>query len=108
MRKYKKSANSPKWLGKAVMKSLGNLAFKSFLLTCVAFSANVWGQAAESNRSGAPPDNAATATPSAQPDTAAKMPHADDTYIIGDDDVLSINVWKEQDLHSSGPGAIGR
>jgi polysaccharide export outer membrane protein len=98
MGNHKKSANGPKWLGKAVMKSLGNLAFKSFLLTCVAFSANVWGQAADSNQPGARPDNAASTASSLQPDSAAKTTQADGTYIIGDEDVLSINVWKDQDL----------
>jgi polysaccharide export outer membrane protein len=34
--------------------------------------------------------------------TAAVRPH-DNTYIIGDDDVLSINVWKEQEVSKTVP-----
>lgn len=34
----------------------------------------------------------------AQPDSTGKAPRADDTFIIGEDDVLSISVWKEADL----------
>ena len=51
------SANSPHAmrLGKGIMKTWGNLAFKFCLLTCVAFSANLWGQAA-SNQPGTGPD----------------------------------------------------
>jgi polysaccharide biosynthesis/export protein len=90
-------------LGKSVVKSWSNLALKSCLLICVAFSATSWGQAVDSSQSGAPPDNTAMTASSAQTETAARPPHADDTYIIGDDDVLSINVWKEQDLTRAVP-----
>jgi polysaccharide export outer membrane protein len=85
-------------LGKGIMKTLGNLAFKSCLLTCVLFSANLWGHAAALSQPGTGPDNAAISDASAQLDSAARNPHVDDTYIIGDDDVLSISVWKELDL----------
>ncbi len=88
----------PMGLEKAIVKSLGNLALKSCLLSCLAFSAALWGQAADSNQPGAGPDNAASTAPSPQPDSAAKSSQADATYIIGDEDVLSINVWKDQDL----------
>lgn len=105
MGNHKTSANSPgpKWLGKAIMKSLGSLALKSCLVTCVAFSAALWGQAADSNQSGAATDPAATTASPAQPDPAAKGPHADDTYIIGDDDVLAVNVWKEPEISKQIP-----
>jgi polysaccharide biosynthesis/export protein len=94
------SKNSPQamQLGKGIMKTWGILAFKSCLLTCVAFSANLWGQAAGANQPGTGPDNVATSGTSAQPDSAVRPTHVDDTYIIGDDDVLSISVWKEVDL----------
>lgn len=44
-------------------------------------------------------------TPSAQPATAAEgatKPH-DNTFVIGNDDVLAINVWKEPDVSRSVP-----
>lgn len=94
------TSNSPhaKRLGKGIMKTWGNLAFKSCLLICAVFSASLWGQAVNSSQSGATSDDTATAASSAQRNTAARSPRADDTYIIGDDDVLAINVWKEQEL----------
>jgi polysaccharide export outer membrane protein len=85
-------------LGIAVVKSWRKLALRSCLLTCLAFSLALWGQAADSNQSGAAPDNAASTTPSPQPDLPPQINHPGDTYIIGDEDVLSINVWKDQDL----------
>src|SRR5271166_3407647 len=43
-------------------------------------------------------------TPSQGPaaDTSAAKPH-DDSFVIGNDDVLAINVWKEPDLSRSIP-----
>lgn len=41
---------------------------------------------------------ATTATPATQDDSPAKSAHVDPTYIIGDDDVLAINVWKENEI----------
>ena len=82
------------------MKCLCHLALKSCLLACVAFAAVLWGQTAPSNQPDATPD---TASPIAAPtpDSAARGPRTDDTYIIGDDDVLAINVWKETELTRS-------
>ncbi|SPF40158.1 conserved exported hypothetical protein [Candidatus Sulfotelmatobacter kueseliae] len=50
---------------------------------------------------------AAPASPSAMPSqnpgaSAAPKPH-DDTFVIGNDDVLAINVWKEPDISRSIP-----
>ena len=47
-----------------------------------------------------PAPQAASADPGTA--TAAVRPH-DNTYIIGDDDVLSINVWKEQEVSKTVP-----
>ena len=80
------------------MKSRPDRAIKFGLFLCMVLSGSLWGQGAASNQtdSGA---SAAAANPSpAQPDSPPKKAHADDTYIIGGDDVLSINVWKEPDL----------
>jgi polysaccharide export outer membrane protein len=100
MEKSESQANSirPMRTWKIVMKNLSNLATGSCLLACMAFSAAMWGQAPDTNQSGPAPDAAETTAPPAQPDQASKGPHADATYIIGDDDVLAINVWKELEL----------
>jgi len=94
------TANSlrPPRLGKVVARHWNNLTLGFCILSCMAFSAALWGQAGDSNASSAGPDQAAPATSSQEPDSAAKNKHADETYIIGDDDVLSINVWKELEL----------
>lgn len=46
--------------------------------------------------------NAASTSASAQADSAASRAH-DDSYTIGADDILAINVWKEPDLTRSVP-----
>lgn len=79
---------------KTAAKYLGNLAPELSLLACLAFSTAIWGQAADPNQSGAAPDPAATTAPG----QAASDSRSDATYVIGDDDVLSINVWKETEL----------
>jgi polysaccharide export outer membrane protein len=43
-----------------------------------------------------------TAAPSHDADTSAAKPH-DDSFVIGNDDVLAINVWKEPDISRSIP-----
>jgi len=91
------------WLGTAVVKSWGNLALKSCLLTFVAFSAPVWGQTADSNQSGIAPDPVTTNASPDQPNAATRSARHDETYIIGDDDVLSINVWKEPEISKQIP-----
>jgi polysaccharide export outer membrane protein len=85
-------------LGKVVARRWGILTLEFCILSCMAFSAALWGQAGDSNASSPGPDQAAPAASSQQPDSAAKTAHADDTYIIGDDDILSISVWKDLDL----------
>lgn len=66
--------------------------------TAFVLSAWAWAQAA----SAAVPNNpSATASKGADPPAAPK-PH-DDTFVIGNEDVLAINVWKEPDLSRSIP-----
>jgi len=48
------------------------------------------------------PQPAAAATSTDQPATAGNKPH-DDSFIIGNDDRLAINVWKEPDLSRAIP-----
>ena len=83
---------------KIAAKYLGDLVPGLSLLACLSFSAVLWGQAADPNQSGAEPDAAATTAAVAQPGQAANNPRTDATYVIGDDDVLAINVWKELEL----------
>ena len=62
----------------------------------VSFSTGLWGQAQPSSTA----HLASAVTPSAGPSVTATdlaKPH-DDSFIIGNDDVLAINVWKEPDI----------
>ncbi|HEY1805431.1 MAG TPA: polysaccharide biosynthesis/export family protein [Terracidiphilus sp.] len=72
-------------------ESRRKLALLPCLLGLVVFSAVSWGQAADSNQPPATDPQGTTTTPPAHP-------RANDTYVIGDDDVLAINVWKDQEL----------
>jgi len=58
------------------------------LLFCAAMAAPAYAQNAAGNASGA--------------ETSATKPH-DDSFVIGNDDVLAINVWKEPDISRSIP-----
>jgi polysaccharide export outer membrane protein len=89
--------------GTAVVKSWGNLAVKSCLLTCVALSTALWGQAPDSNQSGATPDPPATTASPVQPNQTTRDARSDDTYIIGDDDVLAVSVWNEANISKEIP-----
>jgi len=66
-------------------------AFTGALLSSV-----LWAQAGSGN---AAPERASTPNPAPN---AAPKPH-DDTFVIGNDDVLAINVWKEPDISRSVP-----
>ena len=76
------------------------------MLVGLAPSGCLWGQA------GSSPDKPAQAAPTntneetnknAEAATAPAKPH-DDTFIIGVDDVLAVNVWKETEVSRSVPG----
>jgi polysaccharide export outer membrane protein len=76
----------------------------SLVATCL-LSISLWGQADSSfktTEAGSP--EMASAAPSAAPTTTttAGKPH-DDGFIIGNDDVLAINVWKEPDISRAVP-----
>jgi polysaccharide biosynthesis/export protein len=66
-------------------------AFTGALLSSV-----LWAQAGSEN---AAPERASTPNPA--PNAASKA--HDDTFVIGNDDVLAINVWKEPDISRSVP-----
>ncbi len=61
--------------------------------SCLLLSNGLWAQA--------PSSNAAQPSQNADASTAPK-PH-DDSFVIGNDDVLAINVWKEPDISRSIP-----
>jgi polysaccharide export outer membrane protein len=60
------------------------------LLFCVAMAVPAYPQSGAGNASGAGTE------------TSATKPH-DDSFVIGNDDVLAINVWKEPDISRSIP-----
>jgi len=72
-------------------------------LVCIFLSGYAWAQTPAASQSGAQgPDSTAMAS-LAQPTMApANKPH-DDSFVIGNDDVLAIHVWKEPDLSRSIP-----
>lgn len=78
-------------------QQLASVVISAALISSLAFSASSWGQAASQ-----PADNAVPAadsnSSSPQPDSPAKNNHVDDDYVIGANDVLSINVWNEVNL----------
>jgi len=76
-----------------VTKSALSACVLSVFLLCGALGAQVAPPAS------ATPAAQAPASP-AQPDRAA---HADDNYVIGDDDLLGVSVWKEPDLSKEIP-----
>jgi polysaccharide export outer membrane protein len=67
------------------------------LLVCI-------GVLAQSSSAPAPPPAAADNQAQAQADAQhARAAHSDDSYVIGADDVLAINVWKEPEVSRSVP-----
>lgn len=77
---------------------LGNVAWKGFTALCVlASSVAMYAQVADAGR----PATEKTDTAAASTPTVSK-PH-DSTFVIGNDDVLAINVWKEPEISRSIP-----
>jgi polysaccharide biosynthesis/export protein len=68
--------------------------------TCLLMSSGLWAQTGSAGAAAAPRSNAAPSQ-NVDPSTVSK-PH-DDTFVIGNDDVLAINVWKEPDISRSIP-----
>jgi polysaccharide export outer membrane protein len=64
---------------------------------CLSISIGLWAQAAPANNA-----TQATPAPSNSEASAATKAH-DDSFTIGNDDVLAINVWKEPDISRSIP-----
>jgi len=77
------------------IRSLGN---RCAVLLCVSvsLSASIWGQAVTSGSA------SKTSNQGVVPENTATKPH-DDSFVIGNDDVLAINVWKEAEISRSIP-----
>jgi polysaccharide biosynthesis/export protein len=76
--------------------NLKTLPGRIALAICIAAPAYLPAQTTADSKAGAP----VTVASIAQPVNAPSKPH-DDSFVIGNDDVLAINVWKEQDLTRS-------
>ncbi|MGC2729666.1 MAG: polysaccharide biosynthesis/export family protein [Candidatus Sulfotelmatobacter sp.] len=70
--------------------------------TCLLLSIGLWAQAGSGGAAAARTSNAAPAAQSADASSMQAKPH-DDSFVIGNDDVLAINVWKEPDISRSIP-----
>ena len=74
----------------------------AMFIICILISATLLGQTdAAKNTNNAKP--AAPAVPADPSPSGSAVPAHNDTYIIGADDVLSINVWKEQEVSRTVP-----
>jgi polysaccharide export outer membrane protein len=79
------------------------LGMLASVLLCAVLPGSLCAQAASSAKDTPPPAAAAATAPkSADTTGAAGKPH-DDSFIIGVDDVLAVNVWKEPDVSRSVP-----
>jgi polysaccharide export outer membrane protein len=81
--------------GVRTVGSLGNtgrLAVALILLTLI-MALGLWGQS----------DSGTTTQPTQTIDASSAMKPHDDSFVIGNDDVLAINVWKEPDVSRSIP-----
>ncbi len=70
-------------------------------LACVAWCAALWSQNAVVSTK-QPSVTVETAVPGQPPNSGATKPH-DDSFVIGNDDLLAINVWKEPDISRQVP-----
>jgi polysaccharide biosynthesis/export protein len=69
---------------------------------CLLISIGLWAQSGSGSTVTAPTSGAAPAAQSAGASSTQAKPH-DNTFVIGNDDVLAINVWKEPDISRSIP-----
>jgi len=65
-------------------------------------SGGLWAQAGSGSGATAPASNAAPAAQTAEASSTQAKPH-DNTFVIGAEDVLAVNVWKEQDVSRTVP-----
>ncbi len=73
----------------------------AMLLACVLLSVSLVAQATSGSEN--QPNNPTSQTSASSPaDSSGTKPH-DDNFVIGNDDMLTINVWKEPDISRSIP-----
>jgi len=87
------------------MKKTGSRFCRAGLIAasaCLLISGGLWAQAGSGSGATAPAGNAAPAAQTAEASSTQAKPH-DNTFVIGNDDVLAINVWKEPDISRSIP-----
>jgi polysaccharide biosynthesis/export protein len=72
------------------------------LLVCAVLSSPLCAQSAAPGDANRPNPTAKTVSPDHSADPSAAKPH-DNSFVIGNDDVLAINVWKEPDISRSIP-----
>jgi len=72
-------------------------------LVLVVLAGHLQAQALASGQVNAPLLNSQAAVALAQPPTSTGVKPHDDSFVIGNDDLLSINVWKEPDVSRSIP-----
>ena len=77
------------------MKNNLGMKWLGLLLACPLISTWLWAQAGSAG--------AAPATPAAQDASVNSSKPHDSSFVIGNDDVLAINVWKEPDISRSIP-----
>jgi polysaccharide export outer membrane protein len=101
------SSENPRWDDGVAMKGTTEHRFSKWCLAlCCGFllsvvlSQSLQAQAGSAIKPANPSPAASQAT--GQDTTGAGKPH-DNTYVIGNDDVLAINVWKEPDISRSVP-----
>jgi len=80
------------------MKRLIHCAFGVYLVFAFLFSRPISGQISTTNSPVGDSPGAGLNQPPAQPAATQRTTRTDDTFIIGNDDVLAISVWKEPDL----------
>lgn len=70
---------------------------------CFVLAMAVWAQAAPPSNAPAPASESPQAAPAQNSDVASSTKPHDASFMIGNDDVLAINVWKEPDISRSIP-----
>lgn len=80
-----------------IMRSSTHLKSGACILSAMALSVSMAGQTPNTNQRAGESANVPLAASSPQPELAARGARSED-FIIGNDDVLAISVWKEPDL----------
>ncbi len=80
------------------MKRSIKYTFGLSLLILLVCGGQVGGQTATASQTVGDPSSARVDSPQAQAPAAQRAIRTDDTFFIGNDDVLAISVWKEPDL----------